>query len=55
MKAELFDELDNDDDNWSEAFSVCRERNCPIIAKVGNETAKIYPSGYVKTLTTTKA
>lgn len=31
--------------DWSDAFSVCRERNRPMIAIVDDEEAKIYPSG----------
>jgi hypothetical protein len=38
MNAEKFDD-------WSEAYDVCRERNHPIVAQVGGEICKIFPSG----------
>jgi hypothetical protein len=30
---------------WAEAFSLCREAGRPIVAKVGNEIGKCFPSG----------
>ena len=37
-------------DTWHDAFDVCRERGHPMVVLVGNEEAKIYPSGTCKTL-----
>lgn len=31
--------------SWSDAYDQCREMGHPIIAIVGDEEAKIYPSG----------
>jgi hypothetical protein len=31
--------------DWPEAFDICRERQRPIVAKVGNEIGKCFPSG----------
>lgn len=31
--------------DWSDAFDHCRECNRPILAIVGDEEAKIFPSG----------
>lgn len=32
-------------DDWSEAFSVCRERGRPLLAQVGADVLKVFPSG----------
>lgn len=31
--------------DWSDAYDCCRERGTPIVAIVGDEEAKIFPSG----------
>lgn len=34
--------------DWSMAFDLCRERDCPTWCKVGEEVGKCYPSGHFK-------
>ncbi len=40
-------EYKSDEDGWAEAFSLCRERGCPMIVIVDGERWKIFPSGAV--------
>jgi hypothetical protein len=32
-------------DDWETAYEACRERNRSLVAKVGTETAHIWPTG----------
>ena len=32
-------------DDWYEAYRVCRARNQSLVARVGTETARIWPNG----------
>jgi hypothetical protein len=33
---------------WPDAFDWCRERDAPVIAQVGDEVLRIFPSGAAK-------
>ena len=39
LNVELFDD-------WSEAFDYCREVDHPVVAQVGTEVGKVFPSGW---------
>jgi hypothetical protein len=35
---------------WPAAFDICRERNRPIVARVGDEVGRCFPSGKFEAL-----
>ena len=37
-------------ETWPEAYDYCREVNCPVVVIVGDERAKIFPSGACRPL-----
>lgn len=37
--------------DWDDAFAYCHEVDRPIKAQVGNETGRVFPSGYASVTT----
>lgn len=41
-------------DDWSQAYAYCREGDAPMVAQVGDEVLRIFPSGSAKPVVRTR-